>query len=43
MDINYLLRGLQSGVSIAAPVGPIGILCIHRTLAYGRMYGFLSG
>jgi threonine/homoserine/homoserine lactone efflux protein len=43
MEINYFLRGLLIGFSIAAPVGPIGILCIHRTLAYGRMYGFLSG
>lgn len=31
------------GVSIAAPVGPIGILCIRRTLAHGKLVGFLSG
>lgn len=38
-----ILRGLILGVSIAAPVGPIGLLCIRRTLAYGRWAGLLSG
>ncbi len=37
------LRGLLLGLAIAAPVGPIGILCIRRTLAYGRMIGFVTG
>jgi len=37
------LRGFLIGLSIAAPVGPIGILCIRRTLAEGRLTGFLSG
>lgn len=40
---SLLLRGLIIGFSIAAPVGPIGILCIRRTLAAGRASGFLSG
>lgn len=31
------------GISIAAPVGPIGVLCIRRTLAEGRITGFVSG
>lgn len=31
------------GFSIAAPVGPIGLLCIRRTLAEGRVSGFVSG
>lgn len=31
------------GFSIAAPVGPIGILCIQRTLSEGRMIGFATG
>jgi threonine/homoserine/homoserine lactone efflux protein len=38
-----LLRGLALGFSIAAPVGPIGVLCIRRTLADGRIIGFASG
>lgn len=43
MDINFLLRGLIIGFSIAAPVGPIGVLCIRRTLAEGRASGLVSG
>jgi len=43
MDIAFLLRGLVIGFSIAAPVGPIGVLCIRRTLADGRAYGLASG
>jgi threonine/homoserine/homoserine lactone efflux protein len=31
------------GFSIAAPVGPIGLLCIRRTLVDGRLAGFVSG
>ncbi len=38
-----LLRGLVIGLSIAAPVGPIGVLCMRRTLAEGRATGFASG
>jgi len=36
-------KGLLLGLAIAAPVGPIGILCIRRTLAQGRLVGFISG
>lgn len=43
MDISLLLRGLILGVSIAAPVGPIGLLCIKRTLVNGRVQGLVSG
>jgi threonine/homoserine/homoserine lactone efflux protein len=43
MDIALLLRGIIIGFSIAAPVGPIGVLCIRRTLADGRGHGFVSG
>jgi threonine/homoserine/homoserine lactone efflux protein len=41
--LTLLLKGFLLGFSIAAPVGPIGILCIRRTLADGRLTGFLSG
>lgn len=41
--IHMLLRGIIIGLSIAAPVGPIGVLCIRRTLAEGRAAGFVSG
>lgn len=43
MDFSFLLQGLAIGFSIAAPVGPIGVLCIRRTLAEGRVYGLVSG
>jgi threonine/homoserine/homoserine lactone efflux protein len=36
-------KGLILGFSIAAPVGPIGLLCIQRTLQRGRLAGFVSG
>src|SRR3990172_8990998 len=41
--MNIFLKGLLLGFSIAAPVGPIGVLCIRRTLAEGRTAGFASG
>ena len=40
---SRFLRGLIIGLSIAAPVGPIGVLCIRRTLADGRLQGLVSG
>lgn len=43
MDLNFFLRGLVLGFSIAAPVGPIGVLCIRRTLADGRVVGLAAG
>lgn len=43
MEITFLLRGIVLGFSIAAPVGPIGLLCIRRSIAEGRMAGFVSG
>jgi threonine/homoserine/homoserine lactone efflux protein len=43
LDIGFLLRGIVIGFSIAAPVGPIGVLCIRRTLAEGRLSGLVSG
>lgn len=43
MDLTFLLRGLIFGFSIAAPVGPIGVLVIRRSLAQGRLVGLASG
>ncbi|MCM2605843.1 LysE family translocator [Rossellomorea marisflavi] len=43
MDFIFLLKGLLIGFTVAAPVGPIGILCINRTLSKGRLTGFVSG
>jgi threonine/homoserine/homoserine lactone efflux protein len=43
LELSFFIRGLIIGFSIAAPVGPIGLLCIRRTLSEGRLAGFLSG
>ena len=36
---EFLIKGLIIGLAIAAPVGPIGVLCIRRTLSHGRLVG----
>jgi threonine/homoserine/homoserine lactone efflux protein len=43
MDAHFFLKGLAIGFSIAAPVGPIGVLCIRRSLADGAWAGFSAG
>jgi threonine/homoserine/homoserine lactone efflux protein len=43
MNADLLVMGIVIGISIAAPVGPIGILCIRRSLTRGRIAGFVSG
>ena len=43
MDLPLLARGSVLGFSIAAVVGPIGLLCIRRTLSAGFGVGFVSG
>lgn len=43
MDVGLFLEGIIIGFAIAAPVGPIGVLCIRRTLADGRKSGLVSG
>lgn len=42
-ELVVLLQGLILGIAIAAPVGPIGLLCIRRTLEHGPMMGFATG
>lgn len=41
--MEVFLRGMAIGLSIAAPVGPIGLLCIRRSLSDGRLVGFVTG
>jgi threonine/homoserine/homoserine lactone efflux protein len=43
MDTIFFLKGLIIGFVIAAPVGPIGVLCARRTLMFGRRAGLFSG
>ena len=41
--LAVLVRGILLGLAIAAPVGPIGLLCIRRTLEGGIVMGFATG
>jgi len=46
IELSWLLflgKGLVLGFSIAAPVGPVGLLCIRRSITSGRMAGFATG
>ncbi len=43
MDLGYLAQGVAIGLAVAAPLGPIGMLCIRRTLDGGRLAGLVSG
>lgn len=38
-----ILSGLAIGIIVAAPIGPVNLICIRRTLAFGSLNGFLSG
>lgn len=41
--IYMIWRGIAIGVIISAPMGPVGILCVQRTLEKGRRTGFFTG
>jgi threonine/homoserine/homoserine lactone efflux protein len=43
LPVELLIQGALSGFAIAAPVGPINVLCIRRTLADGFGLGLASG
>jgi threonine/homoserine/homoserine lactone efflux protein len=42
-SFNVIIQGLVLGFSIAAPVGPVGVLCIRRSMARGFRSGLVSG
>ena len=42
-DLIYLIKGAIIGFIVAAPAGPVSILCIRRTLSKGRFQGFATG
>jgi threonine/homoserine/homoserine lactone efflux protein len=42
-EVGFFFKGIVIGFSIAAPVGPIGLLCIRRSLAEGRKAGLVTG
>lgn len=41
--LGMIWRGIAIGIIISAPMGPVGILCIQRTLDKGRKAGFFTG
>ena len=41
--LDLLIKGMIVGVVVSAPLGPVGVLCIQRTLNKGRWYGFVTG
>lgn len=41
--MDNFFKGLAIGFSIAAPVGPVGLLCIRRSITEGRLAGFCAG
>jgi len=43
MPSYFFLRGLAVGFALAAPVGPVGVLCVRRALADGRHAAFIAG
>lgn len=43
MDLFLFIKGIVAGFIIAAPIGPVGILCIQRTLAKGMAMGLAPG
>jgi threonine/homoserine/homoserine lactone efflux protein len=40
---EFFFKGLMVGFLIAAPVGPVAVMCIHRTIAQGRIAGYVCG
>lgn len=43
MELTLLLKGIVIGFAMAVPIGPIGIICIRKTLTEGRMRGLVIG
>lgn len=41
--IEIIIKGIIIGISVSAPLGPIGMLCLQRTLNKGKFVGFVSG
>ena len=41
--IDSIYKGIIIGILVSAPMGPIGLMCIQRTLNKGRWHGFFSG
>jgi threonine/homoserine/homoserine lactone efflux protein len=43
MDLGIFIKGMIIGLTLAVPVGPISLVCLHRTITAGRLHGIFSG
>ena len=43
MDVSLFIQGIIIGLTLAAPVGPLALICIQRTVTEGRLHGIFSG
>ena len=43
MELTLLFKGIIVGLSVSIPLGPMGVLCVQRTLNKGRISGLMSG
>jgi threonine/homoserine/homoserine lactone efflux protein len=41
--LDFIFKGMLIGMIASAPMGPVGLLCVQRTLKKGRSYGFVTG
>ena len=41
--MEIFIKGILIGILVSAPMGPIGVMCVQRTLNEGRMHGFMTG
>ena len=41
--LDIIFKGMLIGILVSAPMGPVGIPCVQRTLNKGRWYGFVTG
>ena len=41
--VDLVFKGMLIGMIASAPMGPVGILCVQRTLNKGRQFGFATG
>jgi len=43
MDFSFFVKGFVVGLLVAVPVGPVGVVCVHRLLTRGKLHGLVSG
>ncbi len=41
--LDFIFKGMLIGMIASAPMGPVGVLCVQRTLNKGRWFGYVTG